>query len=154
MARKPDVQYIRFVTDGSSARVAEPARHTAATRLPKRRRATSLVIRLDPLAFTGIAVSAVMMVLMVVSCIQLSALQTKTDEMSRYVDTLMSENARLTDMFQQKCDLEDVEEKALALGMIPVDQAQRIQVSVPAAEGGEEASKDSHGWAFLTGIFD
>ena len=35
MARKPDVQYIRYITDGSSSRVVQPAKPKPKTRLPK-----------------------------------------------------------------------------------------------------------------------
>ena len=73
MARKPDVQYVRFVTDGSAARVAEWLPVKAKTRLPKikKRKAKASAIYLDPLAFVGILLSCVMLVLMVVMAILL-----------------------------------------------------------------------------------
>ena len=154
MARKPDVLYIRYETDGSAARSLEPIVHRAKTKLPEPKRKADPVIRLDPLAFVGIVVSAVMVVLMSVSVFQLIELQDRNDQMQEYIQILESKNADLTDTFWDECDLQELEEKALALGMIPVDQAQRIKVSIPVDENGEETSIKKSGWTFLTGLFD
>lgn len=150
MVRKPDIQYIRYYTDGSSARALRllPAAPKAAPARPKRKKA--LVIRLDPLAYVGVVVSLVMLVLMVVSCIQLSGIQRKTDTMNSYVDTLKEENARLSDTYHSGYDLRDVEKKALAMGMVPVEEVRRITVSVDTPVETEE--QDSALWAFLTDI--
>ena len=96
MVRKPDVQYIRCYTDGSSARALQLFTSAPKTKLPKAKRKKALVIRLDPLAYAGILVSLVMVVLMAISCIQLRAIQEKTYQMDSYVDTLKEQNARLS----------------------------------------------------------
>lgn len=154
MARKPDIQYIRYVTDGSSARVIQPVKPKAKTRLPRIRIPESPVIRLDPLALAGIVVSVIMLVLMVVNCAQLSAVQQEANAMDDYVDHLKTENACLNDKYQSGYDLKDIEEKALALGMVPVDQVQRITVNVPAPQPAEDAPESGGLMTFLTGLFD
>lgn len=150
MVRKPDVQYIRCYTDGSSARALRPILAAPKTKLPKLRKKKALVIRLDPLAYAGILVSAIMLVLMVVSCFQLAEIQRQTNRMDDYVDALKEENARLADTYQNGYDLEDVRAKAEAMGMIPISEARHITVSVPVEK---PESSDSGTWAFLTDIF-
>ena len=153
MARKPDVQYVRFVTDGSAARVAEWLPVKAKTRLPKikKRKAKASAIYLDPLAFVGILLSCVMLVLMVVNCVQLHDYQMKANAMDDYVDSLIEDNARLADKYEKEIDLQDIEQKAYALGLVPIDQVRHITVSVERPMETVEASPQ---WGMLTGIAD
>ena len=153
MARKPDVQYIRFVTDGSAARVAEQIPVRAKTRLPKLKKPKAKIsaIYLDPLAFVGILLSCVMLVLMVVNCVQLHDYQMKANAMDDYVDSLIEANARLADEFESQIDLKDIEEKAYALGLVPIDQVRRITVDVERPAGPAEAAPM---WGMLTGVAD
>ena len=153
MVRKPDIQYIRCHTDGSSARVVEPIFAAPKTKLPKLRRKKDLVIRLDPLAYMGVLVSVVMLVLMVVSCVQLSNIQKQADLMDDYVDVLKEENARLSDTYEKGYDLEDIRAKAEAMGMVPIEQVRRITVAVTPPV--QEAEKQETGFlAFLTDLFE
>ena len=153
MARKPDVQYIRFVTDGSSARVPEQAPVHAKTRLPKlkKKRAKVSAVYLDPLAFVGILLSCVMLVLMVVNCVQLHDYQMKANAMDDYVDSLIESNARLADAYESEIDLRDIEEKAYALGLVPIDQVRRITVDV---ERPVETAEAAPAWSLLIGVAD
>ena len=148
MVRKPDVQYIRCYTDGSSARALQLFKSAPKTKLPKVRRKKAMVIRLDPLAYAGILVSLVMMV---VSCFQLRAIQEKTYQMDSYVDTLKEQNARLSHNYHTGYDLKDVEKKAKAMGMVPMDEVKRITVSV---EEPQEQTVENNTWAFLTDLTD
>jgi len=153
MARKPDVQYIRFVTDGSAARVPERASVFAKTRLPKikKQKNKASVIHVDPLAFVGIFLSCVMLVLMVVNCVQLRSYQVMANQMDDYVDSLKEENARLTDEYDSNIDLKDIREKAIALGLVPVEEVRRITVSV---EKPVEAPEAVPMWGVLAGVVD
>ena len=151
MVRKPDVQYIRCYTDGSSARVLQLLKPAPKTTLPKVRRKKAPVIRLDPLAYAGILVSMVMLVLMVISCFQLKSIQEKTYQMDGYVDVLKEQNARLTHNYHSGYDLKDVERKARAMGMVPVDEVRRITVSVDLPQ---EQTVQPNTWAFLTDLTD
>lgn len=152
MVRKPDVQYIRCYTDGSSARALRPLFAAPKTKLPKPRKKKALVIRLDPLAYAGILVSAIMLVLMIVSCFQLVGIQKQANRMDDYVDVLKEEHARLSDTYHSGYDLEDIRVKAEAMGMIPIAEARHITVSVPQpAQDGQ--SDEASVWAFLTDIF-
>ena len=151
MVRKPDIQYIRCYTDGSSARALRPLFAAPKTKLPKQRRKKALVIRLDPLAYAAVALSVVMLVLMIVSCFQLTATQRQIDQMDSYVDSLKEENARLSDGYHSGYDLKDIEQKALAMGLVPIEQVQRVTVSVSAPVQSEDAPEGDF-WAFLTDL--
>lgn len=131
MARKPDVQYIHFVTDGSAARKAEIARPKPRTRLPKVKKKQEVgVIRIDLLACVGVLLSAVMLVLMVVSCFQLADYQSKANAMDDYVDHLKSENNRLNAQYEEVVDLGAIEDMALSMGLVPVEEVRHLSVSV------------------------
>lgn len=154
MARQPEIQYIRYYTDGSAARKPEvrmPRKKKSV--LPKARRQKKRVIYLDPLAVGGIFVSAVMLVLMLVGSIQLYNVQRYCTGMEQYVADLSLENKTLSHTYETGYDLETVEEVALALGMIPADQAQTITIRVPAQELQEESSVWQDFFAFLAGLF-
>lgn len=131
MARKPDVQYIRYVTDGSAARKAQPVMPKPKTRLPKVRKPKEQgVYRIDLLAITGIFLSLVMLALMVVSCFQLHDYQLKANAMDDYVDVLKEENNRLTDKYEDAVDLEAIENMALTLGLVPIEEVTHLSVAV------------------------
>ncbi len=151
MVRKPDVQYIRCYTDGSSARVLQLFKAAPKTTLPKVKKKKAPVIRLDPLAYAGILVSLVMLVMMVVSCFQLRSIQERTTQMDSYVDNLKETNARLSDTYHSGYDLKDVEKKAKAMGMVPIGEVRRITVSVTAPQ---EQTAEPNTWAFLTDLTD
>ena len=131
MARKPDIQYVRYYTDGSAARQLEiysPRKN--ATPTPRQRKQKGYVIYVDPLAVGGILLAAVMLVMMLVSSIQLVVARQELSNAQAYVTTLTQSNEQLRKTYDTSYDLEEVEKSALALGMIPVFQATTIHVDV------------------------
>ena len=131
MAKKPEVQYIRYQTEGSAARKLEFLRPRPKTSLPALKKKKAIVIRLNPLATLGTLMSLIMLILMIVSGVQITGLQEDTKAMHRYVNDLRAENNELKDIYESNIDLEEIERQAIALGMIPVEEAQRITVSLP-----------------------
>lgn len=131
MAKKPEVQYIRYQTEGSAARKLEFLRPRPKTSLPALKKKKATVIRLNPLATLGTLMSLIMLILMIVSGVQITGLQEDTKAMHRYVNDLRAENNELKDIYESNIDLEEIERQAIALGMIPVEEAQRITVSLP-----------------------
>lgn len=131
MAMKPDVRYIRLYTDGSAARKIQPVSLKNTIRLPKVNRKKRLVLKIDPVAALGMAVAAVMMVLMLIGVAQLNATQQQEAVMAEYVETLKTENEFLQNTYSTGYDLEEVEQQALALGMVPKEQVQKVSVSIP-----------------------
>ena len=154
MARKPDIQYIQYYTDGSAARKLEmPLPRRKKSTLPKVNRKKEKVLKLDPLALGGIVVSAIMLVLMLVGSIYLYRLDQQTAQMQVYIDQLTEQNTELTDTYANGYDLEEVEHTALALGMIPVEEAKTVTIRVPRETAVEIPSAWDNFCAFLAGIF-
>ena len=139
MARKPDIQYVRYYTDGSAARQLEvysPRKNKTAAPRPKKQK--GYVIYVDPLAVGGILLAAVMLVMMLVSSIQLAVARQELSTAQAYVTTLTQSNEQLRRTYDEGYDLEEVEKSALALGMIPISQATTIYVDVEEEEIVEE----------------
>ena len=139
MERKPDIQYIgQFYIHGSEA--PELARQEqikrARTKLPLARQQRAKKIMVDPVAVAGILVAVLMMVVMIVGAISIHNAWTQYGRMSAYLETLSEKNVQLEQEYHSGYDLDDIREKALALGMIPAEEAETIQVIVhmPAAE--------------------
>ena len=131
MARKPDIQYVRYYTDGSAARQLEvysPRKNKTAA--PRPRKQKGYVIYVDPLAVGGILLAAVMLVMMLVSSIRLVVARQELSNAQAYVTTLTQSNEQLRKTYDASYDLEEVEKSALALGMIPISQATTIYVDV------------------------
>ena len=100
----------------------------------------------------GIVVSAAMLVLMVVGFLQLRTARQELAQMTNYVNALQAENVRLDEKYHESYDLEMVENAALGLGMIPVEEAQHITIAVE-----KPVQQDITLWerisSFLVGLF-
>ncbi len=131
MARKPDVQYIQYRTDGNAAHQLQLLNHvTVKQMLPKAPRKKERVIYVDPLAWGGILVSAVMLILMVVGMAELFTLKNQTQQMESYVSQLYSQNYHLNAEYEAGYDLEEIEKTAHVLGLVPVEE-KTVTVSMP-----------------------
>ena len=141
MERKPDIQYVhQFYVYGSEAAALElkPVRKKRRPKimLPVPQIRKDFLIRFDVASVCGILVACVMMVLMTAGLYQLSETRQEYAQMESYVISLQNENVTLRDTYEAGYDLDDIREKALALGMIPLEEAQTvaIQVRIPEPE--------------------
>lgn len=142
MASKADIQYVHhYYTAGTAAKkVAVKGEHKQKKPLPlfeplmMAESDQKIVLKIDPLSVAATLVAVTLVVMMVVSLFQYSAAYRRNVELQKYVYTLSDENIRLEQKYQSGFDLEEIEVQALALGMIPIAEAQTIQVdaSVPA----------------------
>ena len=155
MAQRVDVQYIQFYTQGSAARQILPAVKTQTGVLPKMKKKKIQRIYIDPVAALGTVVALCMLVMMVVGINQLRGEQQKTADMVAYVAQLQQENISLQEQYDTQCDMEAVEKTALALGMIPREQADHtsIQVELPPTQNDMQVSLWHRIGTFLTGLF-
>lgn len=133
MNRKPDIQYVgQFYIHGSEA--LELARREQArkakTRLPLGRLKNIQKVYVDPVALIGIVVAVVMLTVMVLGAVKIHEAWTEYEAMSSYVDELKRENAVLDHGYRSGFDLEDIRTKAIALGMIPAEEATNVDVTV------------------------
>lgn len=132
MAKKPVGAGIRFYTDGSAARqieVPQPKKKRSA-RLPRPKRQPRLRIYVDPLALCSIAVTGVLLVLMAVDVFQLTAAKSEEARLEQEVLRLHQENLRLEEEYRSGYDLAEIEKAALDMGMIPVEEAEQIPITV------------------------
>ena len=127
-------QYVQYYTAGSAARKLAPVIPLHTPALPRTREQKRLKIYVDPVALFGTVVAVAMLVAMLVGVSALQAEQAKTATMVQYVESLRVENEALRTQYAEKCNLEEIREDALALGMVPKEQATHtlIQVELPA----------------------
>jgi len=155
MAQRVDIQYVQFYTSDSTAKRVAPAIpvHTGALPRVNKRRVRRVYI--DPVAILGSAVAVCMLVMMLVGLSDLRAEQAKTAEMAAYVAQLQDENATLQARFEAECDLEKIEETALALGMVPREEVEHIaiEVELPPVEEEKPVSLWQRIGTFLAGLF-
>ena len=153
MARRPDVRYINFYTEGSAARKVAPVEPLKVLQPPRVRKRKRIVLHVDPVATVGIIVSAVMLILMAVGVAQLKAVQQDAVAMASYVQTLQEENAALNATYESSYDLADVEKTALALGLVPKEQVTHITLTLPQYEEQGKPDVLERFYTFLTGLF-
>ena len=152
MERKPDIQYVgQFYVHGSEAReLAKQQSKSAKTKLPLSRISSIQKVYVDPVALLGIVVAVVMLVVMVISAVRLPAAWKAHKQMEDYVKALEAEHTTLEHAYRSSYDLDDIAVKAAALGMIPVAEAETIQVSVTMPLVEEEPTW----WDDLVWFFD
>ena len=153
MAAKVDVRYVSFYTTGSAAKKIVPVMPLKTIKLPRLRKIKPVVLRIDPVAFAGIAMSAILFVLLTVGIFQLQSARQETARLAAYVDTLQVENETLRSEYEAGYDLETVEKTALALGMIPVEEAQRVSIQVQDIETPAKTGAWEGFFTFLAGLF-
>lgn len=155
MARKSDIQYIRFYTDGSAARKIEPApvkkkRPRPAPRPQKKERP---VLHIYPIPAIGILLAAVMLVMIVAGTVRMLDARAELNAMNHYVAQMQQENIDLNDEYKAGYDLDAIREMALALGMIPKDQVQQETITLTIPQEVEEPSFWEQVLEFFQGLF-
>ena len=156
MVQKLEVQYVRYYTPGSAAQKimpAFPAQNEPV--LPRVHKRKIQKIYVDPVAVLGIAVAVCMLICMIVGVFQLKQAHQQTVIMEQYVQKLSEKNAQLNEEYSQSYNLQEVEDIALAMGMVPQQEITRISVSVqtPAQEAPAQISLWQRVGTFLTGLF-
>lgn len=146
---------ILFYTEGSGARQLDPELpEKQKSRLPKRRRRKQPVLYYDPVALCSLVVTVVMLVLLVSGVVQLYHASTEAAQLEQHVNQLRRENDALRKEYESGYDLNEIREDALAMGMIPKEQAETITVQIELPEPApEEPSFLEQVWTFLTSLF-
>ncbi len=152
MAHRTDIKYIHMYTQGSAARKIEPVAPWKTMNLPRIKKQKRVVLHVDPVAILGIVVAAVMLIAMFVGVAQLRSVQQEASVMEQYVDTLKNDNNVLEDAYNS-IDLQQIEQMALALGMVPAEQVQNISIRVEVPERTQTPSFFDQIRTFLTGLF-
>ena len=149
-----EVQYIRFDSVGSAARKPVSVSSVKKAAFPTPRKKKCKVIYIDPVAILGIAVALFMLITMAVGLAEYASVREQTAQMEAYVEQLSVRNEELTQTYESGYDLEAIEKTALALGMVPMDEVEsvQIQVTMPEEEPETVTLWEQIG-TFLTGLF-
>ena len=95
-----------------------------------------------------------MLVLMGVGMFRLQEAKNHNVQMAQYVDSLTEKNTALREEFNEVCDLDEIRQLALALGMIPKLEAPQTGISMYIPE---ETVETPTLWeqigTFLAGLF-
>ena len=154
MAKGPEIRYINAYVSGNIAyQIEQPVRNKKRVRLPKPRQEKKTMIAVDPIAVGSIVVAALLMVLLVAGFVRLQDARAKTIALERYVSSLRMENQQLKDTYASGYDLDEIEQIAQAMGMVPASQVQQISLSVTVPEKIPEPTAWESFCAFLTGLF-
>jgi hypothetical protein len=155
MVKQQNAQYVSYYTQGSVARNILPAIHAVRAALPKQKRQKRHILYVDPVALLGIVVAVSMLLMMGVGLMQLQAAREETLAMQQYVDSLRYQQEELTQTYEQGYDLNEVERTALALGMIPQEQAKQTEIHVSPRQSVQEEQVTiwEHIGTFLSGMF-
>ncbi len=153
MARQNEICYINYYVSGSAAYQVEQKPVKQKAQLPKMRRKKKTVVHIDPMATLGICVACVMFVLMIAGAVRLGSVQQQSEQMSSYISLLQDETAQLRTTYEQGYDLEEIRQIAEARGMIPISDAQQVQIRVEIPEVTEEPTVWESFVTFLTGLF-
>ena len=135
MANSVNVQYVQYYTAGSTAKKLAPVIPLNTPALPQTKtQQKRMRIYLDPVALLGTVVAVSMLIAMLVGLSALKSEQAKTATMVEYVESLRVENEALHTQYAEKCNLEEIREDALALGMVPKEEVPHtlIKVDLPS----------------------
>ena len=155
MAQKPKIQYVgQFYVHGSEARQLELLeKKQAKTKLPLARLQKIEKIYVDPVALIGIVTAVFMLAVMMVGGLQLRNDWAEYEQMSSYVSELKKDHADKLQDYRSGYDLEDMRSKALALGLVPMEEVQTMTITVSVPEPEPVPGKvDEIKW-FLEGLF-
>ena len=116
-------QYVQYYTPGTAAKKLAPVIPLRTPALPRTKaKQKRIKIYLDPVALFGTVVAVSMLISVLVGFSALQTEQKKVATMVDYVETLRIENESLRTQYEGKCDLAEIEEAALALGMVPKEE--------------------------------
>lgn len=156
MVQKPDIQYVtQFYSYGSEAKVPE-LKNTGKkvkTQLPQAVPQQKIVLRFDPVAWGGILVAVVLVVVMALSVQSYLSVCAEYEAMTDYVIKQQNIHVQRQQEYANSYDADVIREKALALGMVPMEEVMVYTISpvVPQAEV-EPTWWENISW-FMKGLF-
>ena len=130
MVKKTEIQYIdKFYVYGSEAKVLElKPKRKIRTILPLSAPDKTIKIPVDPVAIGGIVVAVALLVTLVIGCVQYVQVYRQYRTMMDHVVVQQNMNVELRENYRSQIDLVEIRDKALALGMIPTEDAPVITI--------------------------
>lgn len=153
MAR-PDIQYIRYYTEGSAARKLVQTIPEKAAPAPRSQKKKQPVLYIDPVAIIGMVTAVILVVCMFIGLHSYNKAQQRRYEMEQYVNRLEVQSAQLDQRYAEGYDLDDIRLKAVLAGYVPVNQVTHITVApqTPAQVETQPGLLESV-WISLTELF-
>ena len=155
MAKRSDIQYVRYYAPGSEALKLDPQ--------PERRKKTwtapvpveeRKVIHFDPVAIFGTAVAVLMAVCLVIGFVQLNHMNDRIAQAQTDLSALKSQHYELEKNYNNGYDLNEVRDAAAAMGLVPMDQVQHITIHLPEQEVVEELPWWQEQWLEFKAMFE
>lgn len=154
MAMQPEVRYINAYVSGTAVpQQSKIPQKKSSVRLPKAKKQQKWLIPVDVVALGGILTAFVLGIMMIVSLVQMSRAQQEAETMRQYALSLRQENLVMRDTYTAKYDLNEVQQIAQAMGMVPVEQVEHVQIHLEAPVVEEQPTAWENFWAFVVGMF-
>ena len=153
---KNDSRYIQFYTPGSVAVKVQIQDEQKWAPLPEPKPEKKIIIPVDPVAILGFAVAVCMLILMTVGINQLNQARREVATLETYVAQLTAENHTLEETYSAGYDLEEVRQKALDMGMVPVEEITQTHIYVTLPQRPQEVTEPTiweQATALLTRLF-
>lgn len=144
MVQKPKIQYVgQFYVYGSEARQMALAKEKQQARVKRPLAKFQQVehIYVDPVAVVSIAVAVILLVTMILGTVQIYQDWEMYQQVEGYLSYLNKSNAQLEETYRSGYDLEDIENKALAMGLVPVEELEKRTITVTVPEKEPEVSR-------------
>ena len=148
-------RYIQFYTPGTAAVKVNIQDEQQWAPLPEPKPEKRITIGVDPVAIIGFVVAVCMLVLMSVGINRLNDSRREVAAMEHYVAQLTAENQTLTQDYEAGYDLNEVRQKALDMGMVPMEEVpdKHIYVTIPHTQAAENPGLWDQVSTFLASLF-
>ena len=127
-----DINYIPYEAGNAARRVQEPVRKPKPRRKAKPRARAKLTVA--PLAVVGMLAAACMLTFVICSYVQLYEQTDAVSQLQSELEQAQALNARLQSTYDNKIDLNVIEEKALALGMTLPNNKQTVYLELEGTD--------------------
>lgn len=148
-------RYIQFYTPGTAAVKVNIQDEQHWAPLPEPKLEERIAIGVDPVAIIGFAVAVCMLVLMMLGINQLNSTRREVAALEHYVAQLTAENQTLTQNYEAGFNADEIRQKALDMGMVPVEQVpvKHIYVTMPNVPQTEETGLWDRVTTFVASVF-
>lgn len=155
MARRDQIQYVRYYAAGTAAHKIEqePIRRKKAKPVPVPRE-ERIAIPFDPVAVFGTAVAVVMIICVLIGFAQVNRVNGDIARMETYMSTLRSERYGLQKEYDAGYNLAEIRTAAEAMGLVPIEQVRHITIQIPEPEVATELPWWQELWNSFTALFE
>lgn len=134
MVRRTDIQYIHFYTRGTAAAKVAPVVREDPFYVPNTVKHYRKRVYVDPVAIVGFLVAMVLFASMISGISTLRQIQQEKDQLEQHITGLTQENLDLKDQYEHSYNLDQIENTALALGMVPAEELPSVEIYPKASE--------------------